>query len=213
MDKIDRYFEVKASGGDSSGTFEGLLSVFGEEDSYSDIVVKGAFSHTLKEHRTKGRMPALLWQHDAREPIGVFREMRETDQGLFVKGELFVDDIPKAKQAYRLLKEGGLSGMSIGFKTVDSEIKANGVRLLKEIELMEGSLVTFPALDSARVMDVKSAPKDVREFESLLRDAGYSRKQSKAIIANGYKAVDQCDADDGIESSLNELYKTITGKD
>ena len=208
MQTFDRNFEVKTH---SDGSFEGFLAVFDEIDSYADIVVKGAFAKSLADHSKKGRMPALLWQHDTREPIGIYTEMRETDKGLLVKGELFVHDIPKAKQAYTLLKAGGLSGMSIGFRTVESELREDGVRLLKEIELLEGSLVTFPAQDNARVASVKSMLSNVREFETFLRDAGFSRKQAKGLIANGYKAVSQCDADE-LQESVNSLYNSFTGK-
>ena len=209
MQTFDRKFDVKAH---EDGVFEGYLAVFDEIDSYKDIVVRGAFNKSLDIHAKEGRMPALLWQHDHTEPIGVYREMRETDKGLYVKGELFINDIPKAKQAYKLLKEGGISGMSIGYYATDTDIKDNGVRMLKEVHLLEGSLVTFPAQDNARVQHVKSMSGNVREFEAFLRDAGFSRKQAKGLIADGYKAINQCDADDKKQDSLNKLYDSFTGK-
>jgi len=214
---LDRVFEVKEVNG--SGEFEGYLSVFGEIDSAKDVVKKGAFTKTLAEHKEKGRMPALLWQHDTREPIGIWRSMHETENGLFVKGSLFIDDIPKARAAYRLIKEKAISGMSIGFRTVNYDIRDDGIRVITEIDLLEGSLVTFPALDSARVEDVKQMLTNgeipsVREFETFLRDAGFSRKQSKALIADGYKSISQCDAeDDGLLSSLEGLCKSFRGKE
>jgi len=211
MDKLDRYFEVKAH---SDGTFEGYLAVFGEEDSYSDVVVRGAFKESLAKHKSNNRLPALLWQHDSREPIGIFTDMIEDNKGLFVKAELFIHDIPRAKQAHKLLSTGGMSGMSIGYKVIESDVNASGVRLLKEVDLMEGSLVTFPAQDNARIVSVKDAIGNIRDFENFLRDAGLSRKQAKALLADGYKAI-QCDADDNKDEQkeMNNLYKIITGKD
>ncbi len=180
---------------DDRGVFTGYASVFDEVDNVKDKVAAGAFLKTLKDHQLKGRMPPLLWQHDTREPIGVFREMFEDKKGLYIRGQLFVDDIPRAKQAYRLLCENGLSGLSIGFKAVDSSFDPlTGVRTLLKIDLMEISLVTFPALDSARISHVKAALQDgrtpnIREFEAFLRDAGFSRKQAKTIVSNGYKTL------------------------
>ncbi len=178
-----------------TGVFEGYASVFHDIDNVKDRVAPNAFSVSLQKHKKTGRMPPLLWQHDIKEPIGVFREIREDKKGLFVKGELFVDDIARAKQAYRLMAENALTGLSIGFKTIDSEIDpVSGVRTLMQLDLLEISIVTFPALDSARISAVKTALSngrlpEIREFEAYLRDAGFSRKQAKSIIACGYRSI------------------------
>lgn len=188
--KLDRLvipFEVKAAD-DAGRSFEGYGSVFGVLDSYADIVAKGAFKRTLKEHRQKGRAPALLWQHDPSKPIGVYDEMREDETGLFVKGHL--SDTQLGREAYALLKDGALSGLSIGFRTLKSKIDdESGIRTLTELELWEVSLVTFPANDAARVTAVKAdgtLPTE-REFEHFLRDAGFTRDHAKAIISKGYR--------------------------
>lgn len=219
MDRhLDAALELKQLS--ETGTFEGMASLFGVIDSMDDVVERGAFSKTLKAHREKNRMPALLWQHDAREPIGVFREIFENDAGLVVKGELFIDDIPRARQAHKLMKENALSGLSIGFRLIDSEIDPKqGVRRIKEVDLFEVSLVTFPALDSARVANVKAALRKLdgddipteREFEAFLRDAGLSKKQSKAFLALGYAGLTQRDADDGetLVTALQHLVSVI----
>ncbi len=191
---INSVFDLESL--DDAGIFEGYASVFNDIDNVRDKVEAGAFTQSLQAHRVSGRMPPLLWQHDTREPIGVFREIREDHKGLFVKGQLFIDDIARAKQAHKLMSENALSGLSIGFKTIDSEIDPmTGVRTLLKIDLMEISLVTFPALDSARVSAVKTALDSgriphIREFEAFLRDAGFSRKQAKSIVAGGYKTIE-----------------------
>ena len=108
---FDVSFEVKAVNDD--GTLEGYGSVFGVKDSYSDVIQKGAFEASIKQHKANKSMPALLWQHDAGQPIGVWTEMSEDDNGLKVKGRLAMDT-EKGKEAYALLKMGAISGMSIG---------------------------------------------------------------------------------------------------
>ena len=119
---------------------------------------------------------------------------------MYVKGELFVADIPRAREAYRLLRENVVTGLSIGYRTKDSHRDdASGARILTQLDLVEISMVTFPANDMARVKRVKSALQagDVptqKEFEALLRDAGMSRKQAKGFIAQGYKSLAPRDA-------------------
>lgn len=185
-----------------SGEFTGYGSVFGVEDSYGDAVMPGAFQRSLAEWSKKGRLPALLWQHKASEPIGIYTEMKEDERGLLVKGKLLIDDDQLAKRAYAHLKAGSLGGLSIGYVLRDYEYdKQLGIYKLKDIDLWEVSLVTFPANDEARVSEVKSqvengevpSPSNV---ERALREAlGFSRTQAKGFMAKGYGALQQRDAE------------------
>lgn len=147
--------EVKASEG--AWTFSGYAATFGgEPDSYGDVIVKGAFASSLKANPT----PMLLWQHDTDEPIGAVASLEETDKGLLGSFELV--DTTRGTDAYKLLKRGALRTMSIGYLTKDAEYNADGVRLLKEIELLEISLVSIPANANAVVTAVKAdVPFDV----------------------------------------------------
>ncbi len=196
-------FNFDISDFDENGMFEGYASLFDQVDTVKDQVAKGAFKKTLETYRKQGRMPALLWQHDTTEPIGAWKEIFEDEKGLYVRGQLFIEDIPKAKQAYKLLKEKALSGLSIGFKATETTLDPHtGIRTLLEIDLLEISLVTFPALETARIATVKQmllqgTLPEVRVFEAFLRDAGFSRKQAKAIMADGYRSVKQRDAVQG----------------
>lgn len=212
---LDAAFNIKTL--TDSGRFEGYASVFDEIDTARDRVAPGAFTDSLRQHRLKKRMPPMLWQHDAREPIGVWREIFEDSRGLFVRGELFINDIPRARQAYKLLCEKAISGLSIGFKVVESDLEPKtGSRTLTRIELMEVSMVTFPALESARISSVKTALQagvvpSAREIETFLRDAGFSRRQAKGFIACGYKAVLQRDADEDGQCKI-ETVRVLTEK-
>lgn len=191
LDRVVVAFDVKAVGEGEARGFEGYGSVFGVLDSYADIVAKGAFRRTLKEAKSKGRLPALLWQHNPSAPIGVYEDMREDDTGLFVKGRL--SDTQLGREAYTLLKDGALSGLSIGFRTLKSKLDdETGIRTLTEVELWETSLVTFPANEAARVTGVKAngeLPTE-REFERWLRrEAGFTEAEAKTIIAKGFRQV------------------------
>lgn len=197
-----------------AGEFEGYGSVFGNADSYGDIVAPGAFSKSLAEHNANGTMPALLWQHRSDEPVGVWMEMTEDAKGLKCKGRLLIDDDPLAKRAHAHLKAGSISGLSIGYvPTVWERDEDEGTITLKEIELWEVSLVTFPANDRARVSDVKAIEdiSTVKDFERCLRDAGgFSRSQAKALVAKG-KAALLREAEDVTSTDVKEIADIVRG--
>ena len=189
--------QIKATGED--GMIEGYGSVFGVADSYDDVIARGAFAASLKAHKAAGTMPAMLWQHEADEPIGVWTEMSEDAKGLKVRGQLCLDT-SCGKEAYALLKMGALNGLSIGFISrqwsYDTETE---IRTLTEVDLWEVSLVTFPANESARVIGVKASDvagiTSIRQAEQALRDAGISADTAKALIASVKRiALDERDA-------------------
>lgn len=200
-----------------SGIFEGYAAVFGNVDSANDRIAPGAFARCLGNLRAEGRLPPMLWQHDVQKPLGQWLDMHEDSHGLYVRGKLFTDDIAQAREAYALLRENVVSGLSIGYRTVKSTRDAQrGVRLLTELDLLEVSIVTFPANAQARIRAVKSqfaaghvpAEKDV---EAVLRDAGFSRKQAKALMAHGYKALAPRDAVEGEEAETDETAALLSG--
>lgn len=196
-----------------TGEFDGYGSVFGVKDSYSDIVMPGAFQKSLAAWQEKGRLPALLWQHDMAEPIGIYTEMREDATGLYVKGRLLIEDDPLAKRAHAHMKAGSLSGLSIGYILNDYEYdKDKSAFLLKEIDLWEVSLVTFPANDEARIADVKSLlargeTPPPSKVERALREVGFSGSQAKAFMAKGYSAISPREA--GADEALQSLKSLI----
>ena len=186
---IDRPFEVKEVS--DNGKFVGYGSVFGEIDSYRDIVMPGAFNKSLKrDFADKGRKVPMLWQHDSYNPIGVYDVIREDEKGLYVEGACNMD-VQQGRECHALMKQGALTGLSIGYNTIDSDVDDRALtRKLIEVKLWEVSPVTFPAGDSARAQ-VKSLGEIVTmsELEDYLRDAyGASKKEAVALIAQ-FKAV------------------------
>lgn len=206
---IDRPFQLKSLA--DNGIFTGYGSVYGEMDSYRDIVMPGAFDKSLAEFKEKGRKVPMLWQHSSRDPIGVYTDIKSDDHGLFVTGELNMD-VQKGREAHSLMKQGALSGLSIGYNTVmDKWDEKNLTRELHEVDLWEISPVTFPAGDNARVIDVKSIEElaTISDCEAILRDAGMSRKEAAMFISRIKSISAQSDsvtADAGvIERALKNL--------
>lgn len=173
-----------------TGTIEGYASIFGNVDSYGEIVEPGAFVESLTKNQRAGRRIKMLYQHDPHQPIGVWDDLAEDKKGLWVKGRLLVEESPKAREVHGLLKAGALDGLSIGYRTISSEPKAGkpGVISLTKLDLLENSIVTFAANERARVEVVKAITEagglpTVREFEGLLREAGFSKAKAAAIAA------------------------------
>jgi HK97 family phage prohead protease len=199
-------FQFKAVQDD--GTFEGYASIFGNTDSYRDVVMPGAFANSLAKWKAQDAMPPVLWQHQSYSPIGATTDLAEDGKGLRVAGQLLVKDVQLAREARALAKAGVVRGLSIGYDPVTEEYdgKTNVNRLL-EIDLWEYSFATFPANTEATITAVKSLLAagelpTLPEFEDSLREAlGYSRSQAKAIASHGLKyLLEQRDADKGIST-------------
>ena len=135
-----------------SGTFSGYAAVFGNRDSYGDIIEPGAFAKTIAD---KGGEFPVLWQHDPWEPMGGSTKMAEDEKGLYVEASLSMEPSGKGRLAMDLLKRKAIRGLSIGYQVVQQTAEA-GERRLTEIKLWEFSVVTFPANELALVTGVKS---------------------------------------------------------
>lgn len=192
--KMDhKAFDLEIKAVSDAGVIEGYASVFGgSPDSYGDVIAPGCFAKTLQRHKQAGTMPLMLWGHDASQPpIGNWTDMAEDGKGLWVQGEVALDD-PMGARVHTALKRKAMRGLSIGYETRDSETdpKKPGVRLLKEVELWEVSPVNFPAQRRAMVDNVKSILAgnelpSLPQFEEFLREAGFSKSQATAIAGKG----------------------------
>lgn len=170
-------FEIKSISEDQDMSFSGYGAVFGNIDAYGDVIVKGAFSETLAQAKTDAtNWPALMSQHGGWEPqglmpLGKWDELSEDDHGLYVKGRFA--DTQAGVEAYKLLKMGAITGLSIGYTPIEWENRSKPEdprRTLKKIKLWEVSLVTFPANNKARVLDVKSGSAvDISELAAMVR--------------------------------------------
>src|SRR5947209_9875190 len=108
MDRILCPFEVKASES-NDGYITGYGSIFGNVDSYGDIVAKGAFAKSIADVNSGATAwPAMLLQHgdatsDGQTPIGIWTRLEEDDRGLKMEGKIAITT-KRGKDAYNLLK-------------------------------------------------------------------------------------------------------------
>lgn len=200
MDRIEcGLIELKLAGSSTDDmTFSGYGAVFGNVDSYGDVIAKGAFTDTIKDAKASGFWPAMLSQHggwgmsaDDNNPIGVYTDMKEDDTGLYLEGKLA--PTPRGIEMHTLMKmtpRPAITGLSIGYVPVEWTMRSSPEeprRTLKKVKLIEISPVTFPANAKARVASVKNEI-TIRTAERALRDAGFSQSEAKRILADGFKS-------------------------
>lgn len=148
---------------EEAGIIEAYVSIFGNVDSYGDIVVQGAFRDSLAKYFP--RYPKGVWSHDWAQPIAKTLEAREDERGLYIKAQLLLD-IQKAKEAYVLIKEGVMTDFSFGYEVDDYEMDFDkGVRYLKRLTIYEWSPVLVGANRSATLIGVKGDGQIIEEEE------------------------------------------------
>ncbi len=170
-----------AASDDTTKSFTGYGAVFGNTDSYGDVIAKGAFAKSLKS----GEKPAMFLNHDPYSlPIGLWTKLEEDDFGLKVEGEFL--DTSMGRDTYTASKSGAITGLSIGFRPQEVTLGKPGtdepIRLIKSVELLEISVVTFPANGKARIGNVKSFTSD-DDYERELIRLGMSREEAKSFLA------------------------------
>ena len=147
---------------DESGLISGIAWPFGTPDMMGDIIEKGAFA--------SARLPLpMLFGHDPNDPVGVWDEAAEDPDGLQIRGRLLVEGVARAREVRALVQAGAIRGLSIGFVSRKAVPRPRGGRTIKQLELLEVSLVTIPAHPGARVTSAKDAIGTLRLAVALQR--------------------------------------------
>lgn len=196
-------------------TIEGYCSLTEVEDLDGDVIAKGAFSKVNQLAKETGRYPRFLYQHDHKKVIGFISDTAEDSIGEHFRGELINTTL--GRDVREEVKTKSTDGISFGFtyalKDVEKkkDIKRNYIKSIHSFQ--EISIVTFPSMPQANILNVKSEDGkiNVRELEKSLRDAGLSRSEAKALIHGGFSTLTQRDADtDEIHNQLNRLNEFNT---
>lgn len=161
-------------------------------DDGGDIIEQGAFDKSIESNASRIKM---LWQHKTDQPIGRPLEMRELENGgLYTRS--YVSKIQKGQDYLTLAEEGIVTEFSIGFTIPEgkSAYDEDGIRRIKEINLMEYSPVTWGMNKNTQLIGIKSIEElRPKEIERVLREAGLTESQAKAIAAAGYRALREAD--------------------
>lgn len=149
--------QFKAVDGAERGTFEAIVSVFGNIDSYGERMVKGAFERTLSERG----LPPIYWNHDWRAgPIGDPIEAEERDEGLWVKGQLYTDaGSDLVERIYRQMLGPAKTEFSFAFRVKNGRWVTEDedeIYEITEVELYEVGPVTVGANPETELLEVAS---------------------------------------------------------
>lgn len=153
---------------DAGGVFTGYAARFNTVDLGRDLILPGAFAESLARRGPRGIR--MLFQHDPAEPIGVWLDLREDAQGLFVRGRM-LSEIARGREVLALMRAGAIDGLSIGFRAVEGRTQPKtGIRRLAKIDLWEISVVTFPMQPDARIA-TRRAPVPSVQLATTIRRA------------------------------------------
>lgn len=210
---------IKAAGegdGLKEGQFTGYASVFGNKDSYGDVIVKGAFAESLKSYGETGAGIPVYWSHRMDDPsmnIGVTEEAKEDDHGLLVKVQLDLDT-PTGAQVHRLIQQKRVKQMSFAYDVVkQAEVDGGpwegGYTELQELKVHEVSVVPIGANQETELLAVKVGlgverlkdAIDTAELGSLLADLRGTLEKMATIFE---KSEDEEDGDEDQEKSNEE---------
>lgn len=166
---------------EAAHTFTGLAAAW-SLDLGDDVIQRGAFKRTLDRWEgNKAKRPIYLLNghnpYDIGSVVGKMTGARETDAGLETDW-LFVPDDPASEAAFKRVKGGFVTAMSIGYTPMEWEMaKENGrtIRRLKEVKLHEVSLVVFPMNEDARI--------DAASVKSLAQWTEMTAEERAAYVA------------------------------
>lgn len=202
---------LKTAGQDglADGEFTALVSVFGNKDSYGDVVLPGAFTGTLEKWAASGDPIPVYWSHRMDDPdfnIGHVVEAKETTEGLWVRGQLDLDS-GKAAQVHRLLKGRRVTQFSFAYEVLDGgwgERDGEEIYELRELGLFEVGPTPIGANPQTELLAVKSTAERAARYAEALKNSGHLRPETE----NELKAAHQVLGD--LLDVLDDQAKAIT---
>lgn len=158
---------------ETAGIIEAYVSVFNNLDLDGDIIMRGAFTDSLKVKYPKG-----VWMHDWSIPIAKTLKAEEDDEGLLIRAQ-FNLETQRGKEAFSDIRFGIIDEFSIGFKILDFEWDENDNRVIKKVKLYEWSPVLAGANPKTRLLYAKNLGK------ADYIDVDYKKERAKIYFSNG----------------------------
>jgi phage major capsid protein, HK97 family len=181
------HIEIKADLSiDETGAISGLAWPFDQPDSVGDIIEKGAFD-------MPSAVPMLL-EHSNSGAVGIWNSLTQTDTGLEVKGQLFVEAVEPAKEVRQLFRKGKVTGLSIGFRADAFDRLPNGGRKFSAVSLTEISLCRRPVHPGARITSVKSQQENTHMENENTAEAQIEQKAANDNFAALNARLDKLEA-------------------
>lgn len=189
---------------ESQGIVKGIASRFGNVDSDGDIIVKGAYKKTITEngHRVK-----YLYQHRLDKPIGVMKELSESDNSLDFTAQIAIKTT-LGRDAFEMIKAGVISENSVGFAPIKEKMnRETNYNEITEVKLYEVSAVTLAANPMAIIESYKSEGDSSKMKEYLSERFDALNKLVKSNITDELGLAVEFEI-----KALKELYTGIVDK-
>lgn len=174
--------EVEVKGEGTHLYLEGYAAVYGNIDSYRDIIQAGAFDAFLASEDAK--RVKFCYNHDTHDVIGVVESLYSDEKGLKFKAKL--SNTTRGKDVGELIQDGALSEFSIGYRVEDATYKEDGVRLLTKLFLYEFSIVSRAANPEATLTATER--KEEAEEMSAPEKKSYAQLEKELEELEGRKA-------------------------
>ncbi|RXF70268.1 HK97 family phage prohead protease [Hansschlegelia zhihuaiae] len=154
------------------------------------IIDPHALDATIREHRERGTMPAMLLGHQSDRVVGRWSEMSVDSYGLRLAGQINLKS-RWGSEVFEQIEARDITGLSIGFQTRDVRHNRDAVKsaTVLEIDLHEVSLVPVGADPRAQLLSASSVATQ-RDFNRMLRGVGFSKTMATQLAAGGWPAVD-----------------------
>lgn len=164
-----------------NGKISGYFATFDHDkaDKAGDVIRKGAFKGTIERRKKSGHEFPFCFNHDFNIIIGKVIDIGENNKGAYFTAEFF--ETEKAQEIRYIVKKNVLFQFSFAYDIIDQ----GKVRLtdgstaneLRELELLEISIVLSPANPRAIITDIKA--ERAREKTELLRTIEKIEKEKR----------------------------------
>lgn len=219
---------VKAAGsadGLVEGQFKALVSVFGNVDSYGDMVMPGAFTDDLAAWQASGDPIPIYWSHQLSDPdmnLGSVVSAQETGDGLEVVGQLDLEN-PKAAQAYRLMKGRRVTQFSFSYDIQEAawverpNADGQGTNFdtyeLRKLHVYEVGPCAIGANQSTDLLAVKTAGEHLAHIGAAIKAGRVLSAANETTLRTARdNAAGAVEAIDGVLSAMDSAGKTDDGK-
>ncbi len=118
----------------------------------------------------------LFYGHE--EPIGKVVEGRDTEEGFEIVAK--ISDTPRGNEIYTLLQDDVLNRFSVGFYPVKDRKEGQTI-VREEVNLLEVSVVPFPAFSGAKITEVRSES-ETEEVEEIVETPNETESETMENI-------------------------------
>lgn len=159
------------------GIVSGYFAHFGSKDSDGDIIVKGAFSKTIRENGPESKHPRIkhLLDHNKKNAIATIQVLKEDDYGLYYESK--AGRHTAGRDFLLMVEDGIITEHSHGYITLKEQQKSDANYIYENILLEGSSLQFWGANSNTPVLGVKSEEdlfNTLSMLEKAVRNGRYS---------------------------------------